>query len=274
MPGRLYAISDLHVDRAANWQALQELPPHPDDWLIVAGDVSSHSGRFARAMALLARRFARVFWTPGNHDLWTHPDESPHNRGVFKYNLLVAVCRELGVLTPEDPYVTWPGEAQQPWIALTFTLFDYSFGLPNQTAEEAVAWARQIGIVSNDEYLLHADPFPDRAGWCRARARYTARRLLHAAQERPLLLVNHYPLVRELALLPALPRFEIWSGSALTAAWPTDLPVAAVVYGHLHRRGRREWAGIPHLEVSLGYPGQYDAELGVGGYLQRLDDLL
>ena len=31
-------------------------------------------------------------------------------RGQVKYERLVAICRDHGVLTPEDPYVTWPGD--------------------------------------------------------------------------------------------------------------------------------------------------------------------
>ena len=36
---KLYAISDLHLGYEINREALKALPPHPDDWLIVAGDV-------------------------------------------------------------------------------------------------------------------------------------------------------------------------------------------------------------------------------------------
>ncbi len=36
---KLYAISDLHLANAPNREALQELPAHPEDGLILAGDV-------------------------------------------------------------------------------------------------------------------------------------------------------------------------------------------------------------------------------------------
>ena len=39
-PGRLLAISDLHVSYPRNRQWVEDLPPgQPGDWLLVAGDV-------------------------------------------------------------------------------------------------------------------------------------------------------------------------------------------------------------------------------------------
>ena len=35
---KLWAISDLHVGFEKNRHAVQELPAHPEDWLIIAGD--------------------------------------------------------------------------------------------------------------------------------------------------------------------------------------------------------------------------------------------
>lgn len=269
---KLYAISDLHLTRAANWQALLALPAYPDDWLIVAGDLSSHLGRFRAGLQQLTGRFARVLWTPGNHDLWTHPDEGDSLRGVFKYNQMVAVCRELGVLTPEDPFVCWPGSAGPVHLALTFTLYDYSFRPDDVPADRAVAWALATRVLCNDEFLLHPDPFPSREEWCAARCRYTEARLARAADAGPLLLINHYPLHRSLARLPRIPRFSIWSGTRRTEAWHTRYPVRAAVYGHLHIRNQTLLDGVPFSEVSLGYPDQWQAERGIAGYLRLLDD--
>ena len=56
---KLYATSDLHLLHAVNRTALLQLAPHPEDWLIVAGDVGETDKLFAAGMALLARRFAR-----------------------------------------------------------------------------------------------------------------------------------------------------------------------------------------------------------------------
>ena len=65
------------------------------------------------ALRLLAERFAKVVWTPGNHELWTPPDDPVQLRGEQRYAALVALCRSLGVVTPEDPYQVWT----RPWRA-------------------------------------------------------------------------------------------------------------------------------------------------------------
>ena len=35
---KIYAVSDLHLDFAANRRLLEGFPEHPDDWLVIAGD--------------------------------------------------------------------------------------------------------------------------------------------------------------------------------------------------------------------------------------------
>ncbi|MCB0127306.1 MAG: metallophosphoesterase, partial [Caldilineaceae bacterium] len=71
----LYAISDLHLGYSVNRQALAQLPAYPNDWLIVAGDVGETEAQFVDALQLLTSRFAQVLWVPGNHDLWTLPND-------------------------------------------------------------------------------------------------------------------------------------------------------------------------------------------------------
>lgn len=85
----------------SNGQALLTLPAYPDDWLIVASDVGESEAQLTFALRILTQRFARVLWTPGNHELWTLPGETLH--GEAKYQRLVALCQSFGVATPEDP---------------------------------------------------------------------------------------------------------------------------------------------------------------------------
>jgi 3',5'-cyclic AMP phosphodiesterase CpdA len=89
----LFAISDLHLGHAANREALMALPPLPDDWLIVAGDVGETLPLVEFAWRVLVPRFARIIWTPGNHDLWTLPQRPAEPRGVARYEHLVALWR-------------------------------------------------------------------------------------------------------------------------------------------------------------------------------------
>lgn len=100
------AISDLHVAYPENREIVQGLRPESeDDWLIVAGDVGEFFADIEWALRLLAERFAKVIWSPGNHELWTVRDDPVRARGVERYRMLVDMCRSIGVVTPRTP--TW-----------------------------------------------------------------------------------------------------------------------------------------------------------------------
>jgi predicted phosphodiesterase len=269
---RLFAISDLHVGHPANWQALERTPRHPEDWLILAGDVGETAEHLDQTLALLAERFARLIWVPGNHELWTRPVRDGA-RGARKYAELLEVCRRHGALTPEDPYVLWEGHGGPHRIAPLFLLYDYSFGPAGVSPEGAVQWALESGILCSDEYLLHPDPFPSRAAWCEARCSATEKRLEQAiaADGHPLVLVNHFPLRRELVQLPRIPRFAVWCGTERSRDWHVRFRAGVVVSGHLHLRTSRQIDGVRFEEVSLGYPGQWrESATGVAPYLRQI----
>ena len=107
----------------------------------------------------------RVLWVPGNHDLWTFPRDGP--RGEAKYQALIDLCREFDVITPEDPFVVWEGacEGGPCALALLFLLYDYTFRPDDVSADEAIDWAAEAGIVGADESYLHPDPHPSREAW-------------------------------------------------------------------------------------------------------------
>ena len=77
----LWAISDLHVGYEENRRAVQEVPPFPDDWLIIAGDTGEAPAHLDFVLRTLQPRFAQLIWTPGNHDLWTPKTRGAEKRG-------------------------------------------------------------------------------------------------------------------------------------------------------------------------------------------------
>src|SRR5262245_14542601 len=188
---RLLAISDLHLAHKVNREALLALPDYPDDWLILAGDVGERPELLTFALEALTARFQRIFWMPGNHDLWSRPDDASRTRGVARYDELVAIARSLGTVTPEDPFVEWPAEPGT-FIVPMFLLFDYTFRPDDVRAEDAIGWAREDGIVSTDELMLSPAPYPSRAAWCRARVEATARRLDLLPSTARTILANHW----------------------------------------------------------------------------------
>ncbi len=267
---KLYALADLHLRYEVTRRALATLPPHPEDWLIVAGDVGETEDHLRYAFSLLSRRFARLLWVPGNHELWTVPSRHDELRGQARYERLVEVCRSYGVLTPEDPYVTWPGDGPHCILAPTFILYDYTFRPDDVPQEEAIAWAAEDNLLCSDEVLLHSDPFASRSEWCAARLRATEPRLAAAARDARLVIINHFPLRQDLAVLPRIPRFSIWCGTRATTDWHIRYRAHCVVYGHLHIRGTHYRDGVRFEEVSLGYPQNWSQQRSIQSYLREI----
>jgi predicted phosphodiesterase len=258
-PSRLLALSDLHVGYRENRKIVEELRPGSDgDWLLLAGDVGELYPDIEWALGVLAGRFSTVVWTPGNHELWTHGEDPVRLRGEERYLALVELCRGLGIRTPEDPYPVWAGPEGAVTIAPLFLLYDYTF-LPDGalTKEQGLAVAYETGIVCSDEVMLHPDPYPSREAWCWARIEATERRLAALDPARPVVLMNHYPLVRDPTRVLHYPQFAQWCGTTRTHDWHLRYHAAAVVYGHLHIPRVTWHDGVRFEEVSIGYPREW-----------------
>ena len=270
---KLFAISDLHVGFDENLSALDELPEHPDDWLVLCGDIADTPAQLDRALEILGRRFAALIWVPGNHELWTLPRRTGL-RGVARYEQMVALCRNRGVLTPEDPFPIWQGEGGPHLLAPLFLLYDYSFRPDDVPIEDAVAWAREAETGCVDEVLLHPEPHSDIPEWCAARCRISEERLEKALARMPYptILISHFPMRQELARLPSIPRFMVWCGTRRTEDWHRRFRASVVVSGHLHIPCTRTIDGVRFEEVSLGYPEQWRARRRRRGW--RLADHL
>jgi len=267
---KLLAISDLHLGHAANREAFADIPPHPDDWLILAGDMGEHLAHLELALDTLTPRFGKIIWAPGNHDLWVTPNNDSELRGAARYDRLVELCRSYGALTPEDPYPIWPGAGPPTVIAPLMVLYDYSFRPDEVPVEHAVEWARREGVRSADERYLHADPYDSPGDWCAARVEYTERRLADIPDGHATVLINHFPLRQEHAYLPRIPSFMVWCGTRRTEEWHSRFDARVVVSGHLHIRTTYFRDDVRFEEVSLGYPRQWKQARSVRSYLREI----
>lgn len=242
----LWAVSDLHIAAPGNQSIVDELlwPTHPADWLIVAGDIAERSSSVIAVLAELVSRYEQVIWVPGNHELFSRSADA--HRGMDRYRDLVQRCRDIGVLTPEDDYPVFGEHTVVPM----FTLYDYSWRDPSTSVSEALHAAEEKGVVFTDEIAIA--PYVDIPTWCRDRLSYTVRRLSRITG--PTVLINHWPLIRKVTDNLAIPEIALWSGSRDTEEWPQRFRASTVVYGHLHIPLVREFDGVVHAEVSLGYP--------------------
>ena len=262
--GRLLAISDIHLNHRVNREALATIGPHPDDWLILAGDIGERIEHLHIALDALVPRFGRIIWTPGNHDLWTQEATGP-----VRYLELVDICRARGVVTPEDPVLEWPA-SPGTFVVPMFLLFDYTFRPRDVPADQAIQWARDSGVVSGDELKIDPAPYASFVDWCHDRCGLTEARLNALPSGSRTVLVNHWPLRYDLARPPRVPRFSIWCGTTRTEDWAERYRALAVVSGHLHMRTTIARRGVRYEEVSLGYPRDWRQDRGIKWYLREI----
>lgn len=96
---RVYALSDLHVDYTRNMSLIQEISDieYADDILLLAGDISDNLDRLKICLTHLRAKFRRVFFVPGNHDLWVRRQECVDS--IAKFWRIMDICQSLGVET-------------------------------------------------------------------------------------------------------------------------------------------------------------------------------
>jgi hypothetical protein len=128
----------------------------------------------------------------------------------------------------------------------------------------------ETGVMATDEVYLHSDPYPSRIDWCMDRCRYTEQRLANLPSDLPIVLINHFPLRQDLAILPRIPRFSLWCGTQRTENWHKQFPISVVVYGHLHIRGTYYRDGVRFEESSLGYANHWNQQRGIDYYLREI----
>ncbi len=265
---RLLALSDLHINRVDNLAAIDALGTYPDDDLIVAGDVGDGPEDLAMAWTRLCPRFRRVFWVPGNHELWAAPGQTL--RGTARVAALVDVCRRFGVITHEDPPARGVYDGTPAWVVPLFVLYDFSFRPPDIPRSAVAAWAAEEGIRPVDDRRLATDPYPDIVAWNDVLVNMAEQRLDQVPTDAPWVLVTHFPLRLDLVRLIRIPRFIPWCGTRKTEQWHRRPNVSVSVYGHLHMRAT-DWAdGVRFEEVALGYPRHWRKEVGADGYLRTI----
>jgi len=97
---RVYAISDVHFDHRCNEDWVHRIDDFKfrDDVLIVAGNLCDSKHALVRGLIALKAKFRRVFFVPGNHELWLHPSEAArYPDSISKLLAIFDACDELGV---------------------------------------------------------------------------------------------------------------------------------------------------------------------------------
>jgi predicted phosphodiesterase len=241
MGTRVFALSDLHVDHAANAEWLRNLS-HTDyrhDILILAGDLTHRLLELAGTLNTLALRFAKVLFVPGNHELWVL-GEAPERTSLRKFADVVSAAAESGV----SMQAHWQGGVV---IVPLLGWYDYSFGQPSDalfsmwTDYHACRWPAGFEAEDVAAYFTHMNPEV---------STNDASKVITFSHFLPRidLVPSHVPS-RHRLLDPVL-------GSTRLEQQLRALGSSLHVYGHSHINRRVSLDGVTYINNALGYPGE------------------
>jgi predicted phosphodiesterase len=243
---RVFALSDLHVDFEANAQWVQALSrsDYQDDVLILAGDVSDSLARLGRCLHALALRFRRVFFVPGNHELWVVRDGGSGN-SLHKFEQVMSTAADCGVATTAEHI---GGVSIVPLLGW----YDHSFGQPS--TELAGMWSD-----------FHACRWP--AGWTASdiTEHFVGRNVLPGvsgsgeAAAKPAFTISFSHFLPRIDVMPGscaavTRKLQPVLGSRRLEALIREIGSNIHVYGHSHVNRNVVIDGVNYVNNAFAYP--------------------
>jgi len=262
--GRIWALSDVHIDRPANraWlQSIYDDSSYAADVVVLAGDVSDDPELLHECLAGLARAFARCVFVPGNHDLWLRKGSSAKD-SAERMQEIFELCSELEVATR-------PCFAAGAVIAPILSWHHQSWDTePPLTGWSGIA-APEHGVVdyyrcrwpeplsqSDDSVAEYVDSLNDtRTAEGSFESEVAALRAAHPGA--PLITLSHF--VPRIELYPEKrflfnPTLAKVVGSTPLCRRVEALKPNAHIFGHTHFGWDAVVNGIRYMQPCLGYP--------------------
>jgi len=217
---------------------------YTQDVLLVAGDIADRLEVIGETLALLRLRFAGVYYTPGNHELWTR-DEGCDS--VEKYLRVIELCGRVGVSTS-------PAMEHGVWIVPLLSWYETrrsADGRPAGPEEWAdfyfCKWPERIGSPSayflemNEPHVMNYDG--------------------------PVVSLSHFLPRRD--LLPPVERLRFKRLPEVSICEPLEEQIRRLgsvvhVFGHSHINCDVRLDGVRYVQHALRYPrerGRQQVEL-------------
>ena len=238
---RIFALSDIHIDYDANakWIANLSVAEYQDDALILAGDVTDSRRLLEWCLSALAKRFKKVLFTPGNHDLWVIREDHEMN-SLRKFDDVRAIVESSGASMQSFrergveiiPLLGW---------------YDYSFGEPSE--ELRSMWmdyraCRWPSGYTEEDVAAHFAAFNDKQVSVAGATVITYSHFLPRIDLMPEFIPRAHKL-----LYPIL-------GSTRLESQLRRLNSSIHVYGHSHVNRHVKIDGVSYINNAFGYPNE------------------
>jgi len=235
---RIFAVSDLHTDFADNRRRLRQVSPtsYLRDVLVVAGDIADDLRVIDWTLRTLRSRFGRVFYVPGNHELWVRDGKYD---SVEKFRRILRLCEEIDVYTG-------PGKVGKNWIVPLFSWYEPDYdrqGEADVSSLEGWAdfyfckWPVETGAVAEYFLSLNESRIKEYDG--------------------PVITLSHFLPRRE--LLPAVERLSFKGLPLVAGTLALDRQIRALnsaihVFGHSHIDFDQVIEGVRYIHHAFDYP--------------------
>lgn len=240
---RVFAVSDLHLDYAANREWLEQLSrrEYQHDALILAGDISDRLTLLADGFKALKDRFSAVLYVPGNHDLWVSRDGMRDSIEKFEAVRDVAIQHDVHV----DSY-------RHDDLVITPLLgwYDYSFGEPDDFLKgawvdyRACRWPEGYNDAAVTRFFTDRNPVAPSPAIDGASKIITFSHFLPRIDLMP----ERIP-TRHRKIYPVL-------GSTILDTQLRQLGSSMHVYGHSHVNRHLTLDGVTYINNAFGYPSE------------------
>jgi predicted MPP superfamily phosphohydrolase len=141
------------MDFPENRRRLQQISStsYLRDALVVAGDIADDLRVIDWTLRKLRSKFGKVFYVPGNHELWVRDREYD---SVEKFRRDLRLCDEIGIYTE-------PGRAGKAWIVTLFSWYESEYDQEGEADVSSLeGWADfyfcewPVGLGAASEYFL------------------------------------------------------------------------------------------------------------------------
>ncbi len=236
---RIFTISDIHGDYDVNLKKVEAISAveYKNDVLLVPGDLSHKLSLSIAILKLLKARFSRVFFVPGNHDVWL--DRGDFEDSLKKFEHLLNVVHDHGIET---------GPCRLGTVVLLpiFSWYDYSFAMPE--ASHKMVWSDLVRCKWPLELESLTTHFLGMNRSLPVHEGDTVITYSHFVPRIDILsprLVNHIPHI-----IPFL-------GSESIDRQIREFQSQIHIFGHLHYNLNVKKDGVLYINNALGYPHEY-----------------
>eukprot|EP00276_Gloeochaete_wittrockiana_P000767 CAMPEP_0184671468 /NCGR_PEP_ID=MMETSP0308-20130426/85520_1 /TAXON_ID=38269 /ORGANISM="Gloeochaete witrockiana, Strain SAG 46.84" /LENGTH=275 /DNA_ID=CAMNT_0027118607 /DNA_START=161 /DNA_END=985 /DNA_ORIENTATION=+ len=244
---RVYVLSDVHTDHRENWKWIQELSntEYKNDCLIVAGDLCDDLKLLEETLRTFCSKFGKVFFTPGNHELWLNAKDRTLKDSVEKFHAVLLICDDVGVETT-------PTKVGSLWIFPMFSWYEACFDEdPTPDANVDRIWSD----FRNCKWP-HKLPQSHLASYFTEMNKAWIPHVVADKEKSGVISFSHFLPRRELLPPKECLHFNLFkvAGSLLIEEQIRELGSVVHCFGHSHIATDVTIEGIRYIQNPVGYP--------------------